>query len=351
MEKNFSVSRKILIVENQHEINHLLQSKRKELGEGIDILHAPSAEEGYMLGSFSPVDLLITEYQLPGMDGIELMHRMRRQHPAAGVILLSRQSDPVSTQVVTTAGADACFFKPLQVQDFLSSIEKFLSFSNPLPAPTPTPPPGEENTQPTLAELLTGLRQQLNSSVVLLLDNQGQVLARAGDLPDMEAEVSLLASLLAMHSAGEKVSHLLGQPEFSGWSVFDRGENDLVFVPLGMAHALLALGSGLASDKHLLKTVAALRKSRDSILSLLFDKSISPSIAEVRVEQESKLPADGEAKNGSLESLLDQFERIQPGEADTFWDAAVDRQTIPLSPDTISYDQAQKLGLTPGEDS
>jgi len=54
MVKSTSASRRILIVENQHEITHLLQSKLKELGEGIDILHAPSGEEGYLLGSFSP---------------------------------------------------------------------------------------------------------------------------------------------------------------------------------------------------------------------------------------------------------------------------------------------------------
>ena len=74
-------------------------------------------------------------------------------------------------------------------------------------------------------------------------------------------------------------------------------------------------------------------------------------MAEFQAEQDSKPPVNGEAKNGSLESLLDHFERIQPGEADTFWEAAVGKQTIPLSPDTISYDQARKLGLTPGEDS
>ena len=351
MVKNTSAPRRILIVENQHEITHLLQSKLKELGDGFDILHAPSGEEGYLLGSFSPVDLLITEYQLPGYDGVELMHRMRRQHPAAGVILLSRQSDPVTTQVVTTAGADACFFKPLQVQEFLSSVEKFLASKQTLPAPAPKPPPVEEKIRPTLAELLGGLRQQLNSSAVLLIDNEGQVLARAGDLPDMEAEISLLASLLAMHSAGEKVSRLLGQQEFSGWSVFDRGENDLVFVPLGMAHALLALGSGLADDKLMLKTVAVLRNSRESILSLLFDESNSPPIAEVKAEQESKLPVNEEAKNGSLESLLDKYEKKKPENADTFWEEAVGKQALPLSPDTISYDQARKLGLAPGEDS
>jgi hypothetical protein len=101
----------------------------------------------------------------------------------------------------------------------------------------------------------------------------------------------------------------------------------------------------------MLKTVAVLRNSRESILSLLFDESNSPPIAEVKAEQESKLPVNEEAKNGSLESLLDKYEKTKPENANTFWEEAVGKQALPLSPDTISYDQARKLGLAPGEDS
>ena len=101
----------------------------------------------------------------------------------------------------------------------------------------------------------SSLRQELEAIAVLLLNDTGRILARAGDLPDSNDEVSLLSSLLSIHSAGQKVARLIGQKAASNWHVFDGGQYDLIFAPVGMTHAMLVIGKGLADEERVLKTV------------------------------------------------------------------------------------------------
>jgi DNA-binding response OmpR family regulator len=347
-----SASRRLMIVENQHEISRLLESTLEKLAGALEVIHAPSGEEAFLYSSFTRIDLLITDYHLPGLDGIELMHKLRKKQPDVRVILVCRGSDPAARQAVSAAGADAFFIKPIQLVDFLASIEQLLALTLPGPVPVQALPVEQEYPPLTLSGLLADLRQQLKSQALLLINSNGEVMARAGDLPDMDVELALLSSLLSIQSAGGKVSHLLGQDDLSSWSVFDRGKYDLVFVPLGEEHALFALGQNLAVEKQLMKTVVALRLSRTPILSLIYE-NIEPLPSQgTQPGQETSQPSNGDLRNGKLESFLDKLEKVpQSGEADEFWNAAVRKQITPLNPDTLSYDQARQLGLTPGEDS
>ncbi len=67
----------------------------------------------------------------------------------------------------------------------------------------------------TLSELLGGFRQKIKADAVFLISDRGRVLARAGDLYDSSMEVSLLSALMAIYSAGLKVSRFIHQ-EYPG---------------------------------------------------------------------------------------------------------------------------------------
>ncbi len=190
------------------------------------------------------VDLLVSDYRLPGMTGIELMRKVRRYHPKVKVILITGQTDPKIRKEVAEAGADAFFIKPVPIADFLDAVERHLGLVETILPPEPIAADEDEELQTNLPDLLVQLRQDLEAIAVLLLNDTGRILARAGDLPDSDNEISLLSSLLSIHSAGQKVSHLIGQKVASNWYVFDGGQYDLIFAPVGMTHAMLVIGKG-----------------------------------------------------------------------------------------------------------
>jgi DNA-binding NarL/FixJ family response regulator len=198
---------RILIVDDQREVSRLLRSALETIEQGLDVAEAPSGEEALLDASRRQVDLLIADFRLPGINGTELMSKIKARHPNAKVILITGVSDPQTRRELEQAGADAFFTKPIPMADFLDAVERTLGLARTiLPAEQSHQEPTSE--QKSLAELLSGLRGDLRAQAVILLNDRGHIKAQAGELPDPNIEVSLTASLMAIHGAGQKVSSL-----------------------------------------------------------------------------------------------------------------------------------------------
>ncbi len=257
-------SHHVMIVEDQREVSRLLRSALETLEADLDVVEIPSGEEAILHSTNNRIDLLVSDYRLPGMTGIELMRKVRTNHPNAKIILVTGQTDPRIRKEVAEAGADAFFIKPVPMADFLDAVERHLELVETLLPPEPISTDDTE-IQRSIPDLLAGLRQDLSAIAVLLLNDRGRILARAGDLPDRENDDDLISSLLSIYSAGRNVSQLLGQKNISSWSVFNGGKYDLVFVPVGLKHAMLVLGEEIAGLDHVLHTIDVFTEARKNI--------------------------------------------------------------------------------------
>jgi two-component system, probable response regulator PhcQ len=341
---------RILIVEDQREVSRLLRTSLETLEQKLEVVEIPSGEEAILDASHKKVDMLISDYRLPGISGLELMRKVRNYHPKAKVILITGLSDPKVRREVAEAKADAFFIKPVPIADFLDAVERGLGLVETL---LPAEPIAREvDLSPkTLSDLLSGLRHELKASAVILLNDDGRVQARAGDLPDSGSEVALISSLLAIHSAGQKVSRVLEQKNAVNWHAFSGGEHDLLFAPVGVTYAMLVIGKDLASNKNVLKTLNTFMISSKDI-----EKSLGTPVA-VQAKPERTAPEPTPTQRISAEESAKELEplfkdakkKIKPGEADAFWDDAADKHKAPTKPDMLSYEQAKQLGLAPDD--
>jgi len=339
---------RILIVEDQREVSRLLRSALETLEHELEVVEIPSGEEAILDSSRNKVDLLVSDYRLPGMSGIELMRKVRSHHAGVKIILVTGQTDPKVRKEVADAGADAFFIKPVPMADFLDAVERHLGLVETILPPEPIATDDEEVVR-KLPDMLAGLRQELEAAAVLLMDDTGFVLARAGDLPDRNSEVPLISSLLAIHSAGQKVSRLIGQKVPSNWHVFDGGKQDIVFAPVGSTHAMLVMGKGLADEDRIMKTVEIFSQAA---------KPIEDAYAEVpsgtpAVQEPGTTPIEVvEQSTKELEPLFKEAKKkLKPAEVNDFWDKAADNHKAPMKPDMLTYDQAKQLGLAPADDA
>ena len=110
------------------------------LEDDLDIVEVPSGEEAILDSSLNPIDLLVSDYRLPGISGIELMRKVRRNRPNVKVILITGQADPNIRKEVSEAGADAFFIKPIPIADFLDSVEHQLGLVGTILPPEPVIP-------------------------------------------------------------------------------------------------------------------------------------------------------------------------------------------------------------------
>jgi DNA-binding response OmpR family regulator len=340
---------RILIVEDQREISHLLRTALETLEHKLEVVEIPSGEEAILDASRNKVDLLVTDFRLAGITGIELMRKVRSHRPEAKVILITGLTDKKVRKEVAEAGADAFFLKPIPIADFLDAVERHLGLVETL---LPAEPISEEEAgeRQSLADLLTGLRQELDAMAVFLLNDRGRIQARAGDLPDSSTEVSLTASLVAIFSAGQKVSQLMGQKPPSNWHIFKGGEYDLVFAPVGTTHAMLAVGHGLAAQERVLETSRIFSDFRQKI-EQAFEALDVPLVPYIKPHTAPLPEAPAALSADELEPLLQKAKKkLKPEEVDAFWTTATGKHKAAPKSDVLSYDQAQQLGLTPKED-
>jgi two-component system cell cycle sensor histidine kinase/response regulator CckA len=95
--------------------------------EGYTVIVAENAADALRLleGTHVPVDLLVTDIQMPGMPGDVLASRVRESWPDLPVVFVS--GDPRNERVLTDAGGRAKFLlKPFLPLELLQSVEAVL---------------------------------------------------------------------------------------------------------------------------------------------------------------------------------------------------------------------------------
>jgi len=351
--ENLMSAPRILLVDDQRDILKLLHSTLNTLAHELEIIEAPSGEEALLEASREKVDLLVADYRLPGMSGVELMHKVRARYPDARIILVTGMTDRKAREEILNAGAAAVFDKPISLTDFLDAVERALGLDRTILPAEGEPESGQHQT---LSNLLANFRQDVNAQAVYLLSDRGRVLACAGALKDSSMEASLFSGLMAIYSAGLKVSRFIHQEELDNYHVFAGGDHDLLLIPVNFGYALLLAGNGLATTENVLETVSAMLAVRDEVKKTLKQMGVAPVVAdddEDEVEQETSKYTEPvtQTTTDEIETLIKKKKKVTTDELEAFWNEAADKHgAIPTNPDVITYDQARQLGLAPGEE-
>jgi DNA-binding NtrC family response regulator len=77
----------------------------------------------YIEGPDSP-DIIISEVDVSGLNGFELLTKFKEKHPAKKCLLMS--ANPDDEQVAKDSGADAFLAKPVSVNDLFRVVEAFV---------------------------------------------------------------------------------------------------------------------------------------------------------------------------------------------------------------------------------
>jgi hypothetical protein len=289
------------------------------------------------------------------------MRKIRVRSPEMKVIFISGMTERKARDEMLSAGAVAIFDKPIPLADFLDAVERSLGLVRTI-FPPETSKEAEEHRQ-SLSELLVGFRQKIKADAVYLISDRGRVLARAGNLYDSSMEVSLLSALMGIYSAGAKISRIIRQEHLDNFHVFRGGDHDLILIPVDSMHALLLAGKGLANSDRILQTVEGMLFVRGDVANVLQSIGASPAPAPTEpavpvnesgapipvppfVEEEEELEPE---LNVDLDVLFGAAKKAEVKDLDAFWDDAVEKTAgIPTNPDVITFEEARKLGLDPG---
>ena len=117
----------ILIVEDNEKNMKLVRDILRHNGHAT--IEAPTGGEGVRLASEKKPDLILMDIQLPDIDGIEALRRIREDSAldAVAVIAVSASVMPDDQQKIVTSGFDAFVIKPINLKQFLATVQRLLA--------------------------------------------------------------------------------------------------------------------------------------------------------------------------------------------------------------------------------
>jgi two-component system, OmpR family, phosphate regulon response regulator PhoB len=122
---------KVLVVEDEEPLATLLQYNLE--AEGFRVAIASRGDEAEMAVSEDPPDLIILDWMLPGISGIELCRRLRAGKFARSIpilMLTARGGEQDRIRGLTT-GADDYVVKPFSVPELMARVKAILRRANP----------------------------------------------------------------------------------------------------------------------------------------------------------------------------------------------------------------------------
>lgn len=110
----------VLIIDDDPVVNTLLKNL---LGKsGYDVVTTTNGEEGLRMARLKEPSLVITDFEMPGLSGLEVLQQLVSQYPGLPVIMLTCHSDVSLTIKSIQAGAYDYIEKPIQPRKMLEAI-------------------------------------------------------------------------------------------------------------------------------------------------------------------------------------------------------------------------------------
>jgi CheY-like chemotaxis protein len=98
----------VLLVDDNQDGLLVRRALLEEVGYTVEVAH--NGEEGFELFQASNFDVVVTDYRMPLMNGVELIARIRQTNPNARIVLLSGFVEPLGLTEENT-GADTVIAK------------------------------------------------------------------------------------------------------------------------------------------------------------------------------------------------------------------------------------------------
>lgn len=119
---------KILVVDDHALVREGLRQVLKGLDEDVEVLDAPHCARAFELTAQHPdLDLVLLDYHLPDMTGLEALGVLAQDHPELPVIMLSGSAHPQIIGQVLAGGAAGFLSKAAMSDDLLAAVQMVLA--------------------------------------------------------------------------------------------------------------------------------------------------------------------------------------------------------------------------------
>lgn len=116
---------KVLIVDDQFGIRILLNEVFQK--EGYQTFQAANGVQALEILTKNKPDIVLLDMKIPGMDGIEILKRMKKLNQDIRVIIMTAYGELDMIQEAKDLGALTHFAKPFDIDDLRDAVKKYIA--------------------------------------------------------------------------------------------------------------------------------------------------------------------------------------------------------------------------------
>ncbi|MFH1862560.1 MAG: response regulator [bacterium] len=114
--------KRILVIDDESDVREIVSEMIEDLG--FDILGAESGEEALEFMEQTPVDLVISDVKMAGMNGLDLARNIRTRFPDLPLALMSAFLNEELRRLVEDRIVDSLIAKPFQMSELRGVIQQ-----------------------------------------------------------------------------------------------------------------------------------------------------------------------------------------------------------------------------------
>ena len=122
--------RTILLVDDETHVTYVVASKLKL--EGFNPIIADHGEQGFDLAQKTQPDLIVSDYQMPRMNGFEMCVKLKETSATRNipVVMLTARGHRLSPEEIERTNIQALMAKPFSVRELVGRIKELLGESS-----------------------------------------------------------------------------------------------------------------------------------------------------------------------------------------------------------------------------
>jgi CheY-like chemotaxis protein len=282
------IKHRILIVDDEESVLRILQNSLRKEKDKYDVFTATDGFTALQLMQQTPFDLVVTDYRMPDMDGLELMNAIYADYPETRVILVTAYGSDALQEEAAQLNAYRYLLKPLDINTFRSVVRESLMVDESQSARKGLLVLSNQRYQ-EITVMLEQMLGDIGARCAILTDTNGQIITNTGDIGGFPVEeiASLLSgSMATLQAAGEALD---GEQNTINLSYREGDRDNLYAINIGRQLLLVAIIENSPYNSRLgtawyyaRKTAVALRdllnKTESGVPALTLDNNIDESL-------------------------------------------------------------------------